>query len=212
MDKLVNPVVDPISGQPEFKHTPVSIQPYRPAWQGFLLNRDRVLPRYATYWAKAMRDGLWHYELRGEARAEDWSAVARELLSAASDATQWAELLYSAGGQYRGASAIDGCLQSCLCIGPDHRLPKRDWLVHLFSRANLSQQERLRLLAGVPEDAGKTVCACFSVGVNTLVRGIREQGLNTTEALGTTLQAGTNCGSCLTEIKSLIVQHVAETA
>ncbi len=61
------------------------------------------------------------------------------------------------------------------------------------------------------EDAGKTVCACFSVGVNTLVRGIREQGLNTTEALGTTLQAGTNCGSCLSEIKSLIAQHVAET-
>ena len=211
VNKLVNPIVDPISGQPEFKHTPVSIQPYRPAWQGFLLSRDRVLPQHATYWAKAKRDGLWHYELAGEEQAADWSAVARELLFAASDATQWAELLDSAGGQYRGASVVAGRLQSCLFIGPDHRLPKRDWLVRLFSKANLSQQERLRLLAGMPdnaqEDAGKTVCACFSVGINTLVRSIREQGLSTTQAIGSTLQAGTSCGSCLSEIKRLITQH-----
>ena len=211
MDKVVNPVVDPNSGQPEFKHTPVSIQPYRPAWHGFLLSRVWVHPQHANYWVMAKRDGLWHYELAGEEQAEDWSAVARELLCAASDATQWAELLDSAGGHYRGASVVASRLQSCLFIGPDHRLPKRDWLVRLFSKVNLSQQERLRLLAGVPnnaqEDASKTVCACFSVGINTLVRSIREQGLSTTQAIGSTLQAGTICGSCLSEIKRLITQH-----
>ena len=216
VDMLVNPELDPISGQPEFKHTPVSIQPYRPSWQGFLLSREKMMLRHSTYWAKAKRNGLWHYEMAGEEQAENWSAVARELLTEAGDETQWAELLDSAGGQYRGVSVIDGRLQSCLFIGPDHRLPKRDWLVQLFSRANLSQQERLRLLAGVPDnaqdDAGKTICACFSVGVNTLIRGIREQGLVTTEAIGTTFKAGTNCGSCLSEIKRLIAQHVAQMA
>ncbi|MEJ2464305.1 MAG: molybdopterin-dependent oxidoreductase [Candidatus Thiodiazotropha sp.] len=216
VDCLVNPVLDPVSGQPEFKHTPVSLHAYRPAWHGFLLTRERVKLAQASYWAKAKRDGLWHYELAGEAAAEDWSAVARELLSSASDAAQWAEFMDSAGGQYRGVSVADGELQSCLFIGPDHRLPKRDWLVRLFSKPRLSQQERLRLLAGAPgnagEDAGKTVCACFGVGVNTLIHGIRQQGLQTPEAIGEALKAGTNCGSCLSEIKHLIQQHLPQTA
>ncbi len=216
VDSLVNPVLDPVSGQPEFKHTPVSIHPYRPAWHGFLLTRERVKLEHATYWAKARRDGLWHYELAGEAAATDWSEVARELLSSASDAAQWAEMMDSAGGRYRGVSVAGGRLQSCLFIGPDHRLPKRDWLVQLFAKPELTRQERLRLLAGAPgnaqEDAGKTVCACFGVGVNTLIHGIRERGLHTPEAIGAVLKAGTNCGSCLSEIKHLIQQNLPQTA
>jgi assimilatory nitrate reductase catalytic subunit len=216
VDTLVNPVCDPVSGQPEFKHTPVAIQPYRPAWHGFLLTRERVMLDQAAYWAKAKRDGLWHYELAGEAAADDWSTLARELLSSASDATQWAEMMDSAGGQYRGVSVVDERLQSCLFIGPDHRLPRRDWLVQLFTKKQLSRQERLRLLAGAPgnaqEDAGKTVCACYGVGINTLIRGIREQGLQTPEAIGQALKAGTNCGSCLSEIKHLLQENLPQSA
>ena len=214
VDCLVNPELDPVSGQPEFKHTPVTIQPYRPAWHGFLLTRERVMLDQASYWAKAKRDGLWHYELAGEAAADDWSAVARELLSSASDATQWVEMMDRAGGQYRGVSIADERLQSCLFIGPDHHLPKRDWLVRLFAKPQLSREERLRLLAGAPgnarEDAGKTVCACYGVGVNTLIQGIRQRGLHTPQAIGVALKAGTNCGSCLSEIKDLIEEHAPQ--
>ncbi len=216
VDVLVNPVLDPISGQPEFKHTPVSILPYRPAWHGFLLTREKAAPNHATYWAKAKRNGLWHYELAGAEAAADWSALARDLVSSAGDATQWAEMTDSTGGQYRGVSIQEGRLQSCLFIGPDHRLPTRDWLVQLFAKPELTRQERLRLLAGTPgnaqEDAGKTVCACYGVGANTLIRGIRDQGLRTQEAVGEALKAGTNCGSCLSEIKVLIAQNTEEAA
>ena len=92
-----------------------------------------------------------------------------------------------------------------------YQLPRRDWLVEQFSRPELSRVERLRLLAGTPgsaqEDAGKTVCACFGVGENTLIRGIRVRGLSSPEGIGEALRAGTNCGSCLSEIRSLIAQH-----
>ena len=122
----------------------------------------------------------------------------------------------SAGGQYRGVSIVEEQLQSCLFIGPDHRLPKRDWLVQLFAKTQLSRQERLRLLAGAPgnaqEDAGKTVCACYGVGINTLIRGIQQQQLHTPEAIGQALKAGTNCGSCLSEIKHLLQEHLPQSA
>src|SRR5690606_39925056 len=38
--KVVNPLVDPISGEPEFKHTPVMIQPFYTQWQGVLYVRE----------------------------------------------------------------------------------------------------------------------------------------------------------------------------
>ncbi|MCU7852975.1 MAG: molybdopterin-dependent oxidoreductase [Candidatus Thiodiazotropha sp. (ex Monitilora ramsayi)] len=215
VDSLVHPVLDPISGQPEFKHTPVAIHPYRPAWHGFLLTRENVMLEHATYWARAKREGLWHYELAGEQAADNWSTVARDLLLSASDVTQWAEMMDSAGGYYRGVSVVNDRLQSCLFIGPDHQLPKRDWLVQLFSKRQLTREERLRLLAGTPgnaqEDAGKTVCACFGVGLNTLIHGIRERGLRTTDDIGKVLRAGTNCGSCLSEIKTVIHEHMPES-
>ncbi|MEW8506378.1 MAG: nitrate reductase [Candidatus Thiodiazotropha sp.] len=212
--RLVSPAIDPVSGQPEFKHTPVRIDPYRPAWHGFLLTREKVILKHASYWAKAKRAGLWHYELAGEEVADNWSNLARELLLSASDRSQWGEMMDSAGGYYRGVSVMNGKLQSCLFIGPDHHLPKRDWLVRLFAKPQLTRDERMHLLAGVPgnaqEDAGKTVCACFGIGRNTLIRGIREQGLSNADAVGERLKAGTNCGSCLSEIKTLIAEQAAE--
>ncbi len=63
-------------------------------------------------------------------------------------------------------------------------------------------------IRGVPgaggADAGRTVCACFQVGINTLRQAIAEQGLSTPEAIGTALKAGTNCGSCVPELRQLL--------
>lgn len=216
---VVNPVFDPVSGQPEFKHTPANLRAYRPDWHGFLLSREPIDPAKttATYWAKAKRDGLWHYELAGEEAIADWAGFVRSLQDVVDGVPQWAELFDESGGQYRAAGVVEGRLQSCLFIGPTHELPKRDWLVRLFSRDVLDKQERLRLLAGAPgdtrEDVGKTVCACFNVGKNTLISAIVEQGLKTPEEIGKALAAGTNCGSCIPELKCLIAEaHAAETA
>lgn len=211
---LVNPIVDPVSGQPEFKHTPATIEPYRPHWHGFLLTRRVVSMERAAYWSRAKRDGLWHYELAGEQLAEAWPQIARDMLVSSQPDLQWAEMLDPSAGHYRGVGIVDERLEHCLFIGPDHHLPKRDWLVQLFGRETLSRQERQRLLAGSPgagqEDAGRTVCACFGVGENTLVKGICQQGLVTPETIGEVLKAGTNCGSCLSEIKQLIAQHAIQ--
>ncbi|MEC7670277.1 MAG: (2Fe-2S)-binding protein [Pseudomonadota bacterium] len=54
-------------------------------------------------------------------------------------------------------------------------------------------------------DPGPTVCACFSVGLNTL-RDAVANGANTVEALGEVTCAGTNCGSCKPELAALIAK------
>ncbi|MCK5353783.1 MAG: molybdopterin-dependent oxidoreductase, partial [Methyloprofundus sp.] len=52
MGALVNPVVDPISHQPESKHTPVRIKTYQAAWYGFILSRHQLEFNHPEYLVK----------------------------------------------------------------------------------------------------------------------------------------------------------------
>ena len=52
-------------------------------------------------------------------------------------------------------------------------------------------------------DKGAIVCSCFSVGGNEIASAI-EGGCMTVAAVGETLNAGTNCGSCRAEIQQII--------
>lgn len=205
---LVNPDRDPYSGQPEFKHTPVSIRPYQAAWYGFLLSRRRFEMASENYWNMSKGYGLWRYEIAGNDMPVNWPEHARQLLCAHDNNVAWMEYFDSARKQYRAARLVDSHLESCVFIGPDHVLPNRDWLMALFEKATLTEQDRAFLLSGRPgdtsEDAGATICACFGVGRNTLIKAIQEQGADSVDGLGDMLQAGTNCGSCIPELKALL--------
>jgi assimilatory nitrate reductase catalytic subunit len=205
---LINPAVDPVSGQPEFKHTPVAVSRYAARWYGFLLTRREVDSRHARYWAKARRRGLWHYELAGDDLPLAWPAHARELLCRPGEVPDWRELSDSTQANYRAARFVDGRLDAVLIVQPSRELPSRDWLSALFGRETLAPEERSRVLRGTPPngqpDVGRIVCSCFSVGLNTLTAAIRDRGLRTPEAIGELLQAGTNCGSCVPELRRLI--------
>ena len=53
--------------------------------------------------------------------------------------------------------------------------------------------------------SGPIVCACFGVG-KTAISDAIAQGAWTPAAIGARLKAGTNCGSCIPEMKRLIAQ------
>jgi assimilatory nitrate reductase catalytic subunit len=52
-------------------------------------------------------------------------------------------------------------------------------------------------------NAGPIVCACFGVGRSTICDAIAA-GASTAAEIGAKLKAGTNCGSCIPELKRLI--------
>ena len=103
----------------------------------------------------------------------------------------------------------EGRVESCIFIAPTQALPPRSWLASLFGKSTLTENEHKGLLLAEPpvgtQDVGKIVCACFSVGVNTLTEAIKTQNLTSVEAIGEALKAGTNCGSCVPELKQLLV-------
>lgn len=209
-DSLVEAAVDPFSGQPEYKAMPVNIKSYKAHWYGFLLSRRKLNLKNASYWACSRGQGLWRYEIAGDEIPQDWAGCARGLLCQHADQIEWAEYFDSAANRYRAARIENNRLESCIFIGPDFSLPERDWLINLFKGNKLEENDRISVLSGKPQgeqkDAGRTVCACFNVGVNTLIETIQKQSLTSPEQVGELLKAGTNCGSCVPEIRELIRQ------
>ncbi len=244
VDALVAPITDPISGQPESKHTPVRIEAYRPAWQGFVLSRNRLALPDTSYCASSEGADYWRHEIAGENLPDSWRAwvetalkdegvpargmpVGAPVKSTPPDAhstgglgaarqpschpsANWVEYLDAAMGRYRAACLINGRLEAVFFIAPDQRLPEREWLASLFKKSQLEPADMAGLLAArAPKgaDTGRVVCACFSVGEKTILDAIQSQGLKSVEEVGLCLKAGTNCGSCVHEIRSLLARH-----
>ena len=201
---LVAPFTDPFSGQPENKATPASIAPYEYVFRGFALSRRPLqLPPHAWV-ARVAVNGGHGYLFADNADLLGWQHWLR--MHTESDLAEYKDF---GGGIYRGASFSNGRIESCLFIGPAS--DAGDWNVvkGLFAADTLSDEQRRMLLSGKSADglanAGPIVCACFGVGRATICDAIAA-GANSPAEIGAKLKAGTNCGSCIPELKRLIAQ------
>ena len=203
---LVSPAVDPVSGEPEFKYTPARVESFVVSWFGFVLTRSEIEVKDLSWWALATGDQFRRYEIAGRRVPGDWTAWAQTLLGSARDA-DWIEYNDTMAGTYRAVHLHDDRIESCVFVSPRPDLPSRTWLASLFARPALDRSERASLLAGRPADpaadAGATVCSCFGVGRNAIEAAIR-QGCHDAQSIGKRLKAGTNCGSCVPELRRLI--------
>ncbi|MCR4331557.1 MAG: nitrate reductase, partial [Sulfuricaulis sp.] len=141
-DAVVNPSVDPISGQPEFKHTPVRVSLYRPAWHGFALSRAALDTGAVAFHVRANGSEFIRYELAGERAPDDWPVWARAWLAAA-EPGEWLDYFDAAAGRYRAAWLKDGRLEACFFAGPAPVTAEREWLASLFAHTSLSPVDRL---------------------------------------------------------------------
>jgi assimilatory nitrate reductase catalytic subunit len=205
---VVNPAVDPVSGEPEFKHTPVRVDPFGVNWYGFILSRAELPLEEAAHWTRIQGSGFVRYELAGRkpfAGAADWS---RKLLKVEDDDADWIELEDRSGGVYRAAHLVDGRIAACLFVSQRQDLPARAWLAQMFAKEELSPQDRIGLLSGRAReqgvDPGPTVCSCFGVGRNTIRIAIEQHGCKEASDVTACTKAGGNCGSCVPEIRALL--------
>jgi assimilatory nitrate reductase catalytic subunit len=210
INTAVNAAVDPLSGQPELKHSAVRIAKFDAAWHGFLLSAEAHGTALAPYCAVLpAAAGVWRHELAGDDAPE--AAFARLLDLLAGDGG-WTVLRDPARGVHRAVRLEGGRLRACLFLGPDHALPARDWLVGLFALDALSPVARRALLAGRPAEGAlpePPVCVCHGVGAG-VIRAAIAKGCATVEAVGQATKAGTNCGSCKPEIGALLAAHETE--
>jgi len=212
---LVSPSVDPLSGEPEFKHTPVRIAPFGVRWHGFILSRRLLKLDSIASWTKIRGQQFYRYELAGRNVIDDATAWSRDVLGIDDQDADWLDYQDNGSRTYRAAHMVDGVIDACIFIAPTADLPARAWLASLFDAGVLSTPQRMGLLAGrSPEpvaDVGPTVCSCFGVGRNTICAAIQQHGLTDVAGVTACVKAGGNCGSCVPEIRQLLVQMTLES-
>jgi assimilatory nitrate reductase catalytic subunit len=210
---VVNPAVDPVSGEPELKHTPVRIERFGVAWHGFVLSRGALALDGVAHWTRIQGQGFVRYEVAGRGAIADHSAWARALLGVEDADADWVDYEDRSGAVYRAVHLVDDRIEQCVFISPRPDLPSRAWLAGRFGKEALSQADRIGLLSGQAigkgADAGPTVCSCFGVGRNTICNAIRAGALTSAAAVTSCVKAGGNCGSCVPEIKQLLAEMLA---
>jgi assimilatory nitrate reductase catalytic subunit len=206
---LVAPFTDPYSGQPESKVTPASITPYEYVFRGFVLSRKELALPQSLWWARAAISGGYAYLFADNADLKRWPDWLR--VGASDDAAEYRDF---GGGVYRAASFAADRIETCLFVGPAHDAGDWDVVKSLFAADQLSDDQRRLLLSGRSTEGvvstGPVVCACFGVGRATICDAIAS-GARSAAEIGARLKAGTNCGSCIPELKRLIAQ-TAEAA
>jgi assimilatory nitrate reductase catalytic subunit len=200
---LVAPFVDPFSGQPEAKATPVAISPCDFAKQGFVLARRPLAQPADSWWARASVPGGFGYRLASACPPTKWRVFLREAFSG----DDVIEFMDDARGIFRGAAFTMDRIELAVFVGPS----AVSWnaVLELFAQERVEAAQRRALLAGRMEtvsDDGPLVCACFGVSSNRIVEAIKE-GCRTPQEIATKLRAGGNCGSCIPEIKRMMEER-----
>jgi assimilatory nitrate reductase catalytic subunit len=208
----VQPLTDPYSGQPEMKATPAAIAPVSFRSRGFLLGAEGLALPGGSWWARVAVEG-------GQGRLFATHADAGAVMQLAREAfgtEGLIEFVDAERGLYRCALIRDGRLAAALFLGPDHDAPVWDAVKLAFAGEQIDPRQRLALLSGRSVDGaadqGPTVCACFGVGLDAIRAAFAEGAAITVEDIGRKLKAGTNCGSCLPEIRRIGAQQRVEVA
>ena len=209
---LIAAHIDPRSGQPEFKHTPARLRPYREIWRGFLISREaHAMPRgLDLIWRRTPRKACHLHEFAGRGDEVEQLALLKGLGLSGSVSLSLDDFT---ARSIRRAMIDRDQVQSVICLAPRlGKLPPRDWLVERFADEALSPLARMVLLSGRAPgavDQGALVCSCRAVGEKTLAAAIA-QGAHDLDRLGEVTGAGVTCGSCRPELKRLIQRHAAK--
>ncbi len=204
---LVQPAIDRFSGQPELKATAVAIAPVAFARHGFVVSRDMPALSPHAWSARVALVGGHGVLFATDAPLEACAQEARALFPGA----ELAEFRDEERGFYRVAAFAGARLVGAVFISPSDDICGWDGVKAMFGAQELGALERRLLLSGRDAsgvaDAGPTVCACFGVSLNVIREAVVSGRATSAQEIGACLKAGTNCGSCVPELRKIILTH-----
>ncbi|QEQ97111.1 nitrate reductase [Neptunomonas concharum] len=207
-NSLVRPIRDALSGQPEFKHSPVEAKSLNPRSQGVLISSLPFSPPSYVEWHRIPYEHCTLWELMSEGKTFTLSGL-KAYYPRIKD---WVSITDSNENFLHAAGFIDKQLTVLLFSAINMPSIDQPWLLSQMGKT-IPLLSRHLLLTGVPQDStqacGKIVCSCHQVGENTIINTLANGNACDIDTLGELLKCGTQCGSCVPELKSLINLHQA---
>jgi assimilatory nitrate reductase catalytic subunit len=201
---LVAAGTDPFSGQPEAKATPVAVAPVEFSYTGTVLAR-RPIDMPAAWWARVPVANASGYLFASNDGPMCWHELTPKLFGHDAVLTQYVDRQH---GIYRAAAFVEGRLEGCVFLEPAEEAASWNSATALFDEPALAGKVRGKALPG--PDPIPLVCACFQVGMVAIRRAMTMPNVNNVEDIGRALRAGTRCGSCLPELRSIMAQELAK--
>jgi assimilatory nitrate reductase catalytic subunit len=204
---LVQPATDRFSGQPELKATAVSVSPVAFARHGFVLSRADVDLGEDVWSARVALVGGQGRLLATNLALDDCAARARALFAGC----ELAEFRDEGAGLYRVAAFSGARLAGAFFVSPSDESCTWDSLKALLASDAITASERKLALSGRDVsglmESGPTICACFGVSLAAIRNCLASGKAASAEEIGACLRAGTNCGSCVPELRKIASAH-----
>ena len=223
---VISPTTDPYSGQPESKAVPVKANALTAqAWCMIAVNRELTeefsilltniikaddkadtSEAQIIYWSKTPlgEDSLDECYFLAINDAFDPDVIFSEIINKEDDIHSIRFANELSKDQRIALISADKAKLIYYAHEDVSKLPSKTWLTEQLSEEITSSA--YALVMGEQAPAEKMICTCFQVGEASIIRSI-EAGNDTPEALGKELKCGTNCGSCIPELKELIAAN-----
>ncbi|WP_311567412.1 nitrate reductase [Photobacterium arenosum] len=200
VNQMVAPEVDPVSGQPAFKSAAVTLSPARAASYGIWMGA--LPPPFETDFLSFQTGetiNIWRFACRTPLSKSHLYGITPQAL--VMDGT--------GNGDWTALMTADSRLTAMCLVSEQPLRSDPQPYTGLFDKAfSVSAFLALAMQGQAPS---KLVCSCFRVTDRQIVQAIERNGLTSLAGLQAQLKCGSNCGSCLGEVKALLRQTQVNT-
>ncbi|AVH30109.1 nitrate reductase [Vibrio diabolicus] len=198
VNAIVNSVKDPISGQPAFKSSYVEVQDAAVKTYGMFIGTqfDSGKFLYSAFQAESNL-GIWRFAHDKRPKKQSFCRTEMSRRIKIDIALGWLAVDYDLVGDVR-------IIRSVLVVSSE---PIQTDYTNFTGLIGKPMELSQLLTITQSQSSAKLVCSCFRVTDKQIHDAMEKQDCTSLTQLQNKLKCGTNCGSCVSQIKQMVDSH-----
>ncbi|MCR9673258.1 molybdopterin-dependent oxidoreductase [Vibrio alginolyticus] len=198
VNAIINSAKDPISGQPAFKSSYVEVQDAAVKTYGMFIGTqfDSGKFLYSAFQAESNL-GIWRFAHDKRPKKQSFCRTEKSRRITIDIAQGWLAVDYDLVGDVR-------IIRSVLVVSSE---PIQTDYTNFTGLIGKPMELSQLLTITQSQSSAKLVCSCFRVTDKQIHDAMEKQDCTSLTQLQNKLKCGTNCGSCVSQIKQMVDRH-----
>ncbi|WP_440872602.1 nitrate reductase [Vibrio diabolicus] len=198
VNAIINSAKDPISGQPAFKSSYVEVQDAAVKTYGMFIGTqfDSSKFLYSAFQAESNL-GIWRFAHDKRPKKQSFCRTEKSRRIKIDIALGWLAVDYDLVGDVR-------IIRSVLAVSSE---PIQTDYTNFTGLIGKPMELSQLLTITQSQSSAKLVCSCFRVTDKQIHDAMEKQDCTSLTQLQNKLKCGTNCGSCVSQIKQMVDSH-----